>query len=91
MDFHARNIVHQGGLKGKELLRVSDVMVKIVGLFLQCDATLAEINPLILTPTGEVYACDAHIEIEDEALYRQAKRLENFDIQARAAGEQTEF
>jgi succinyl-CoA synthetase beta subunit/citryl-CoA synthetase large subunit len=91
LDFHARNLALRGGLQGKELLRVSDVLVKIVGLFLQCDATLAEINPLILTPNGEVYACDAHIDIEDEALYRQTKRLENFGIQTRETGDPSEF
>lgn len=91
LDFHARNIVLQGGLKGKELLRVSDVMYKIARLFLDCDATLVEINPLILTPNGEVYACDAHIDLEDEALYRQAKRLDQFGIQRREAGESSEF
>jgi succinyl-CoA synthetase beta subunit/citryl-CoA synthetase large subunit len=85
-DFQARNICLAGGLRGKELLRISGILQRMVDLFLDCDATIVEINPLVLTTTGEVFACDAHIDIEDEALYRQKKLEEGFGIQKRESG-----
>ena len=39
--------------------------------FIGVDASLAEINPLVVTPSGEVWAIDAKINIDDNALYRQ--------------------
>jgi succinyl-CoA synthetase beta subunit len=39
----------------------------------KCDASLAEINPLITTPGGEVWAIDSKINIDDSALFRQAE------------------
>jgi succinyl-CoA synthetase beta subunit/citryl-CoA synthetase large subunit len=52
-------------------------------LFKQYDATLVEINPLVLTQSGDVVAADVHVEIEDDALYRQTDRLKEFGIQPR--------
>jgi len=52
-------------------------------VFEQYDATLAEINPLALTRTGELVAVDAHIEIEDDALFRQMDRLAKHGIHPR--------
>jgi len=85
LEFQARNICLAGGLKGKELLDVSGILQRAVQLFLDCDATLVEINPLALTAKGESFACDAHIDIEDEALYRQ-KKLEIFGVKKRESG-----
>lgn len=90
-EFHARKICSKGGLKGRELLSVADVLNRMVRLFLDMDATIVEINPLVLTENGEVIACDAHIEIEDEAMYRQAKRLEGLGIKRRGDGKLSEF
>jgi succinyl-CoA synthetase beta subunit len=49
---------------------VLDVMRKLFDLFVKKDLTLAEINPLILTPTGEVRALDGKISVDDNALFR---------------------
>lgn len=45
-------------------------------IYLQLDATLLEINPLILTAKGQWIALDAKISIDDNALYRQPRLLE---------------
>ncbi len=47
------------------------VMGRLYDLFLACDCSLAEINPLIITREGKVLAVDAKINIDDNALYRQ--------------------
>ena len=52
-------------------------------VFVEFDATLVEVNPLVLTRSGEILAADAHIEIEDDALFRQGKRLAQFGIELR--------
>jgi succinyl-CoA synthetase beta subunit len=92
-EFQARNIGIAGGLKGKELLDVSAIIQRMVQLFLDCDATIVEINPLGVTAKGECIACDAHIDIEDEAIYRQNKLEEKYGIKKRESGakEQSEF
>ncbi|MBN1394925.1 MAG: acetate--CoA ligase family protein [Pirellulales bacterium] len=50
----------------------TDLMVKLARLFLDCDATLAEINPLVRTRSGEWVAADAKVEIDEDALFRQS-------------------
>jgi succinyl-CoA synthetase beta subunit len=50
---------------------VLDIMEKLFRLFLEKDASLAEINPLVLTGSGEVIALDGKINFDDNALYRQ--------------------
>jgi succinyl-CoA synthetase beta subunit len=92
-EFHARDIGIAGGLSGKALLDMAAILQRMVQLFLNIDATIVEINPLAVTEAGEWIACDAHIGIEDDALYRQKKLAERFDAKKRASGprEQTEF
>jgi len=50
--------------------------------FVGVDASLAEINPLVVTPSGEVWAIDAKINIDDNALYRQREIAELRDIES---------
>ena len=85
-EFQARNIALAGGVTGKELLGIAGIIQRMVQLFLECDATLVEINPLALTARGELTACDAHIDIEDEALFRQKKLEERYGIKKRESG-----
>ena len=59
------------------------IMLKVWEIFVKFDATLTEINPLGVTKNGKLVVCDAHIEIEDDALFRQKKRLEEFAIEER--------
>jgi succinyl-CoA synthetase beta subunit/citryl-CoA synthetase large subunit len=89
-EFQARNLGLAGGLKGKELMDVSGIIQRMVQLFLDCDATIVEINPLVLTAKGEYIACDAHIDIEDEAFYRQKKLEEKYGIKKRESGAKNE-
>ncbi|MGD0623252.1 MAG: ATP-grasp domain-containing protein [Thermodesulfobacteriota bacterium] len=89
-EFQARNIGLAGGLKGKELIDVSGIIQRMVQIFLDCDATIVEINPLGLTPKGECVACDAHIDIEDEALYRQKRLEDKYGIRKRESGAKKE-
>lgn len=50
---------------------VADVLLKLYQMFIDFDATLAEINPLVRTQSGQWIAVDAKVEIDDDALFRQ--------------------
>jgi succinyl-CoA synthetase beta subunit len=92
-EFQARNMAISAGLRGKELLSVAGILQRMVQLFLECDATIVEINPLVMTPSGELCACDAHVDIEDEAFYRQKTLESRYGIKRRESGarKETEF
>jgi len=64
----AADLVRRAGLDAG----AADVLVKLYKLFFDVDATLAEINPLVRTKSGEWVAADAKVEIDDDAMYRQA-------------------
>ena len=50
-----------------------DILRKLAKLFRECDASLVEVNPLIVTKDGHVVALDAKINVEENALFRQKK------------------
>lgn len=67
--YDARNLGRKLNLKGKELLNISSVLVRMYDIYRRYDCKLVEINPLILKGQG-VMALDAKIEIDDDAIYR---------------------
>jgi succinyl-CoA synthetase beta subunit len=69
-DHEARNLVRRAGLHGKLLLEMSNLLVRLVGVAQQYDARAAEINPIVLTHEGRVYAADCRITVDDYAVYR---------------------
>jgi succinyl-CoA synthetase beta subunit/citryl-CoA synthetase large subunit len=66
----AREIVAETGISGKRLLGLSTVLSTLAEIFLDYDATVAEINPIGLTENGRLIALDCHIEVDDDAMYR---------------------
>lgn len=69
-DFEARELVRRTGIKGKLLLRVSDVLVRLYRAARRVDARSAEVNPLVVTDDGRVVAADCHMAVDDYAVYR---------------------
>jgi succinyl-CoA synthetase beta subunit len=69
--FHARRIGFGLGLNKAQRRELADILGKLVQLFHETDASLLEINPLIVTKAGHVVALDGKINIEDSALFRQ--------------------
>ncbi len=74
-DFQAREIGFALRMNADQLKELKDILVRLVELVRQCDASLVEINPLIVDSQGHVIALDGKINIEDNALFRQ-QRLE---------------
>ena len=73
-DYQARKLGFGLGLTAEQQGELRDILRKLCKLFRECDASLVEVNPLIVTKDGHVVALDAKINIEDNALFRQ-KRL----------------
>jgi succinyl-CoA synthetase beta subunit/citryl-CoA synthetase large subunit len=70
-EYRARQIVAETGVSGKVLLGAGAVLAKLARAFIETDATIAEINPLALTESGKLIALDCHLDIDDDALFRQ--------------------
>jgi succinyl-CoA synthetase beta subunit len=66
----AVQIARDGGVDADVVEGVADALVALYEVWLQEDATLAEINPLIVTPEREVKALDAKVSLDGNALYR---------------------
>jgi succinyl-CoA synthetase beta subunit len=64
------------GLNEKQSAQFADLVKRMYELFVSCDASLVEVNPLIITGSGDVLALDAKINIEDNALFRQERLTE---------------
>ncbi len=69
--YQARALGFGLGLTESQQRELADILDKLIKLFHTCDASLVEVNPLIVTDAGSVVALDAKINIEDNALFRQ--------------------
>ena len=69
--YQCRQLAFGLGLKGAQLGAFEKILRGIYRLYLDHDASLVEINPLIVTADGTVLALDAKINIDDNALFRQ--------------------
>jgi succinyl-CoA synthetase beta subunit len=64
------------GLNESQSRQFADLIGRLYTLFQECDASLVEVNPLIVTKAGDVMALDGKINIEDNALFRQQRMTE---------------
>ncbi len=75
-DYEIRGELAKLGIHGKLLLKLTDVILKLWKVFHDIDATILEVNPLVLTRDGSLYIADIHMEIEDEAMPRHPELKE---------------
>lgn len=68
--YEARELVKKLELKGKKLLRVSNILYSLGNLAKDYDALIAEINPLVQTQEGALFTADAVLEVDDSSLFR---------------------
>ncbi|MBM3510117.1 MAG: ADP-forming succinate--CoA ligase subunit beta [Alphaproteobacteria bacterium] len=68
--YHARKIAFGLKLEGKQVGAVVKFIHSIYAAFTKSDASLLEINPLVVTKAGEVIALDAKMNFDDNALFR---------------------
>jgi succinyl-CoA synthetase beta subunit len=72
----ARSILSSVGFEGAALDGATDLLVKLAQGFVEADATLFEVNPLILTPEGTVIALDSKVSLDDNADFRHPDHAE---------------
>jgi succinyl-CoA synthetase beta subunit len=81
--WQARKLVYDGGVtdpgEQKQLLKIIGSLYRC---FVETDAMLTEINPLIVTPDGEVKALDSKFTVDDNALYRHPDIAAMRDVEA---------
>jgi len=80
MGWQSRKIGYGLGLNPDQVKSLDKVMRGLYQLFIDCDASLVEINPLVVTPAGELMALDAKLNLDDNALYRHPDLLALRDI-----------
>ncbi len=78
--FQARKLAFQLGLKGETLKQAIKFLLSLYKAFESTDASLAEINPLLITKQGDVLALDAKMNFDDNALVRHPEIKEMRDL-----------
>jgi len=78
--FQARKLAFGIGIPPASVNAAAAAMSALARAYLAMDASLAEINPFILTKDGKVYALDAKVNFDDNALYRHKELLELRDL-----------
>jgi succinyl-CoA synthetase beta subunit len=76
MPFHGREIAFGLGLEGKQVGSAVKFLAAMYRAFVELDASLVEINPLVVTGGGEVIALDAKMNFDDNALFRHKEVAE---------------
>jgi succinyl-CoA synthetase beta subunit len=74
--FHGRQLAFASGIDADVVRPTGDLLAKLYDVFVNCDAMLVEVNPLIVTGERSVAALDAKVSIDDNALGRQPEIAE---------------
>jgi succinyl-CoA synthetase beta subunit len=80
LPFQARKLAFAIGIPGTVANKAAAAMMALAKATEAIDASLAEVNPFILTKDGNVYALDAKINLDDNALFRHKELLELRDL-----------
>jgi len=81
--YQARRLVYGAGVENPgEQKQIAAIVGKLYEAFVATDAMLCEINPLIVTPDGEVKALDSKFTVDDNALYKHPEIAEMRDVEA---------
>jgi succinyl-CoA synthetase beta subunit len=81
--WQARRLIYAAGIDDpNEQKQLLSIVEQLYRCFVETDAMLAEINPLVVTPDGEVKALDAKFTVDDNALYKHPDVDEMRDVEA---------
>ena len=78
--FQGRKIAYGLNLGQEHIRSVTSLVQNLYRAFIETDASLVEINPLVITKDGKVLAADAKLDIDDDAIFRQKDIQEMRDI-----------
>jgi succinyl-CoA synthetase beta subunit len=77
--YQARQLAFGLGLDKNQMRQFGDLVQKLYRLYQECDASLVEVNPLIVTTGGDIVALDGKINIDGSAMFRQKRLAEMRD------------
>jgi succinyl-CoA synthetase beta subunit len=81
--YQARRLIYGAGIEDEgEQKQIAKIAEQLYAAFIGADAMLCEVNPLIVTPDGEVKALDSKFTVDDNALYRHPDIAEMRDLDA---------
>jgi succinyl-CoA synthetase beta subunit len=81
--YQARRLIYGAGIHDpNEQKQILGIIEKLYRCFVESDAMLCEVNPLIVTPEGEVRALDSKFTVDDSALFRHPDIAEMRDVEA---------
>jgi succinyl-CoA synthetase beta subunit len=78
--YQCRKLAFGLGLTGKQVDELQSIMMALYRLYQEQDASLLEVNPLIVTKAGKLVALDAKLNIDANAVFRHAKLAELRDV-----------
>jgi succinyl-CoA synthetase beta subunit len=81
-DFHGRRLAFESGIAADVVRPVGAMLARLYDVFVREDATLVEVNPLLITKSREVMALDAKVTVDDNALFRHPDVAEMRDLSA---------
>ncbi|MES9991554.1 MAG: ADP-forming succinate--CoA ligase subunit beta [Candidatus Thiodiazotropha sp.] len=80
LPFQCRKLAFGLGLAGDQIKQFAKIMMALYALYTENDVSLIEINPLIVTSSGDLLALDAKINLDSNALYRHQELLALRDV-----------
>src|SRR2546421_7234494 len=81
-DFHGRRLAFEARVDDDVVRPVGAMLTKLYDVFVEEEATLVEVNPLIVTPDRDVRALDAKVTLDDNALFRHPENAALRDLSA---------
>lgn len=78
--FQARHLAYQIGIPAANVNKAAQFFMALYKAFVETDCSIAEINPLVLTKEGDVFALDAKMNFDSNSLYRHAEIVEMRDL-----------
>jgi succinyl-CoA synthetase beta subunit len=73
MPFQCRQVAFKLGLTDNQISQFTQLMLGLGKMFVECDLSLLEINPLVVTKEGQILCLDGKVSIDDNALFRHQK------------------
>jgi succinyl-CoA synthetase beta subunit len=73
MPYQARELGFHWGMTVEQIKQLTTILVGLGKMYVDCDFSLLEINPLVITESGDLLCLDGKINIDDNALYRHPK------------------
>jgi succinyl-CoA synthetase beta subunit len=80
--YHARRLAYEAGIDADVVRGVGAFLAALYATFIEEEALLVEVNPLVITPEREVRALDAKVTLDDNALYRHPDNADLRDLSA---------